>query len=73
MLPLTQQLCDKGILLTAKRLAFQRCDGWTWNLSLSLPHQLLQTDPNSDFGKFTAERMPPSFVTHVQGIVNGAP
>ena len=71
--PLIQQLRDKGIPLTAKALGFQHHDGWTCGYqSLSLLRQLLQTDP-TDLGMFTAERMPPAFVTHVQGIVNSAP
>ena len=35
--------------------------------------QLLLTDPSTDWGMFTPERMPSTLVTHVQDIVNGAP
>ena len=74
MQPLISQLRDKGIPLTTKPFSFQPFDGWTCSYqSLSLLHQLLQTNPGTDLGKFTAERMPPAFVTHVQDIVNGAP
>ena len=72
--PLIQQLCDKGIPLNAKALSFQNHDGWACGYqSLSLLRQLLQTDPNTDLGMFTAEHMPPAFVTHVPDIVNGTP
>ena len=74
MQPLIQDLHDKGNHLTAKALGFQRLDGWTCGYhSLSLLHQLLQTDLNTDLRKFTAKHMPSAFVTHVQDIVNGAP
>ena len=74
MRPVIQQLRDKGIPLTTKPLGFQRLDGWTCGYqSLSLLQHLLQTDPCTDLGIFTAERMPPAFVTHVQDIVNSAP
>ena len=74
MRPLIQQLRDKGMPLTAKHLGFQRLDCWTCSYhSLSLLRQLLQTDPSTDLGMFTAERMPPAFVMHVQDIVSSAP
>ena len=74
MSPLIQQLRDKGIPLTAKALGFQNHDGWTCgNQSLSLLRQLLWTDPGTNLGMFTAERVPPTFVAHVQDIVNNAP
>ena len=74
MRPLIQQIRDKGIPLSAKALGFQNHDGWTCGYqSPSLLRQLLQTDPGIDLGMFTAERMPPTFVTHVQDIVNSAP
>ena len=72
--PLIEERHDKGIPLTAKPLGFQRLDSWICGYhSLSLLHQLLQTDPNTDWGKFTIERMPQAFVTHVQDMVNNAP
>ena len=71
MRPLIQQLRDKGIPLIAKASGFQNHDDWMCGYrSLSLLRQLLQTDPNIDLGMFTAECMPPTFVTHVQDIVN---
>ena len=74
MRPLIQQLRDKGIPLTAKALGFQNHDGWMCGYqSLSLLRQMLQTDRNTDLGMFTAESMPPTFVTHGQDIVNSAP
>ena len=74
MRSLIQQLHDKGIPLTAEALGFQNHDGWACGYqSLSLLRQLLQADPSTNLGMFTAERMPPPFVTHVQDIVNGAP
>ena len=74
MHPLIQPLHDKGIPLTTKALGFQHLDGWTYGYqSLSFLRQLLQTEPSTDLGMFTAERMPPAFVTHVQDIVNNAP
>ena len=64
MRPLIEEFCDKGIPLAAKPLGFQCLDGWTCGCqSLSLLHQLLQTDLSTDLGKFTAEHMPPAFVT----------
>ena len=43
---LVQQFRNKGIPLAAKPLGLQRVDGWTRGYqSLSLPQQLLQTDP----------------------------
>ena len=69
-----QQFRNKGIPLTAKPLGFQRFDGWTCGYqSRSLLRQSLQTEPNTNLGNFTAEHVPPAFVTHVQDIVNGAP
>ena len=74
MRPFIQQLRNKGIPLTAKALGFQNHDGWTCGYqSPSLLRQLLHTDPKTDLGMFTAERMPPAFVTHVHDIVNNAP
>ena len=74
MWPLIEEFRNKGIPLTAKPLGFHCVDGWTCSYrSLSLLHQLLQTGPNANLGKFTTERMPPTFVTHVQEMVNGTP
>ena len=74
MCPLIQQLRDKGIPLTANALGFQNHNGWTWYYqALSLLRQLLQTDPSIDLGIFSAERMSPTLVTHVQDVVNSAP
>ena len=53
MLPLIQQLRDKGIPLTAEPLGFQQFDGWTCCYqSRSLLQQLLQTDPDTHSGQF---------------------
>ena len=69
MRPLIRQLCEKGIPLTAKALGCQHLDGWTCGYrSLSLLRQLLQTDPSTHLGMFTAERMPPAFVMHVKTL-----
>ena len=68
------QFRGKGIPLTAKPLGFEQFYGWTFSYqSLSVLQQLLQTDPGTNLRKFTVEHMPPAFVTHVHGIVNGAP
>ena len=64
----------KGIPVTTTALGLQHHDGWMCGYqSLSLLRQLLETEPSNDFGMFTAERMPPAFVTHVQDIMKNAP